>query len=84
MAAGQRAVQNNSPKGDFMCEIKPEASQRAARVRSAIEQELEAEARSAGRTSDADGSQMFMDGGVPAEMFSDGRVGDEAPEVLTT
>lgn len=48
-----------------MCDIKPEASERAEQVRSAIEQELVTEAGAADRSEDADGASMFMDSPVP-------------------
>jgi hypothetical protein len=48
-----------------MCDFKPETADRATDIRSAIEQQLEAEAMAADRSEEADGASMFMDSPVP-------------------
>lgn len=58
-----------------MCEMNREEPELARELKAAIEQELETEARAAGRVRDADGSLMFSEVGTGSLMFSDIGIG---------
>lgn len=58
-----------------MCEMKREESATGRELRSAIEQELETEARAAGRAADADGSSLFTEGGTGSLIFTEAAAG---------